>query len=259
MFLGRFFGHISEVLSYFYGEVGFRGGVWPPILLVSYISLAILSSFSSSILSIAILSLNLIIFLIVFRVRLLRMFKIVSTALIFISLFISPYIVYALFVYGYLIGDILFSPVYGVFYVVARSLLAVSYISMIPLTLGVNGIILAFSSIRIDRGIVFFFLSVFRVIQNLIDEVVKLVLGRVSRRVGGDYGFMDMWRGLAVSIGEFILRSMSTGYLVGLGFRSRVLIGYVVGYKFSIRYSLLYAIYVSILVTLLSLHMVMVL
>jgi hypothetical protein len=187
---------------------------------------------------------NLIAMAMFYRVDIPKLLNIISTASLFIILFILPLPIYYYILYGPLPPEIFLNPRYGVIYIFIRSILAVSYLSLIPFITGINGLISTLSALNVDIDIIIFFLSIFRAIPNLFREIIKLFLGRASRRVEENQGFISIWKNMSNAVGEFLVRGYSSGYLVSLSFRSRIVKAYNVISTLSIRNSLIYLLYI---------------
>jgi len=241
---------ISEVLSYLYTESRIKISIMPHIFLISIIIFAVLSSFVNKFSAAFFLLINLIILLLLLEVNIVKLIRIIVLSSLFTGLFLLPFSLYLLFTLpGAEFITRLVNGTYGLLIVLFRSMISVGYLSLIPLSLGVSGLIYALVGLGISHTYAITILLTYRKIPAFIDELTKMFLGRGSRKVSHDKGILGVWTSLADSVGETILRGVSLGLQVELGFKSRVLTGYYVKGVGSPFVTLVYIIYTLFVVS----------
>lgn len=250
------FGSVAEIMSYLYCGSHRVYKISPRIFLVSILILAILSAYATSIESITLFLLNLIVLVALFKVDVIKLLRVTFVGLSFTTLFLSPIIVYQYLVSGYLSPEVFIGLKYGVLMILARSGISISYLSMIPLSLGLGGLINALTKLKLRFGVIITFLTFYRLIPYMLNDLSTLFIGRESRRIGRR-GLVGFWRSISETLGEFLIRGSSRGYMVSIGFKSRLLSNkvYLVAQYSSTRYTLIYLAY---FLAIISVFMVMV-
>ncbi len=244
------FSSISDVLSYLYTESRLKTSIMPHIFLLSIVSFAVLSSFVNEFSMAFLLLANLVVLVLILRVNVVKLLRIIVLSSLLTGLFLLPFSLYLLLTLPRteFITRVL-DETNGLLIVLIRSMISVGYLSLIPLTLGVSGLIYALMRLGISHTHAMTLLLTYRKIPAFIDELTKMFMGRASRKVSREKGIPSLWNSLADSVGETILRGVSLGLRVELGFRSRILANYNIKADGSLLVTLAYIIYALLVIS----------
>ncbi len=215
---------LTDTLSIFYTEFSNISSVSPPIFLLFTVVFALLSSYSNKYILSLILLINYIVLSIAFGTNFKKLYNILTISAIFLFIFLSPFIIYYFYIFGFdeAIYFIL-NESNGLAIIFIRSILSICYLSMIPLVLGIDGLIQSLRGLGLSKTQVLAFFLTYRKLLSLIQEIIIIIMGRASRRLNKKENIINLWRNLAEGVAEFIYRGLSIGFMIGLGFKSRII------------------------------------
>jgi energy-coupling factor transporter transmembrane protein EcfT len=197
--------------------------VSPWALILSLFSLAVAVSFSRGSTAPLLGLLILLVSMFFFRVRFVRVLKIMSWVLVFTLLVVAPMAIYKVFLYGQESGisSLLFDRTAGMVPLILRATVASAFIAMSVMALGLKDFIKGLRELGLHPIWAESVVLTIRFIPVMIRTLVKLLFAREARLIVRKWSIRNLWHMVSTVAGEVIVRGYERSQRVQLALKAR--------------------------------------